>query len=252
MWANDKNLDQQDLVLNWKNLTETNSWTPVIMRLGQVIVVDLHDGGSGLVFAKTHIHMEQMAALALTPTNGNRISMFVTFNIANEYGGGTFSGIANIDVDLTVNVWIRPPKPPEFWNTHNIHSWTTYALPPLMAGVIRQSYPNESRDYDRQILIHPAFYGFSVRFRGHQSDEARFVHPAFTSFTLAKKPMISKASVDANRQLQLKSDPNPFKYDPFLKEIGKCPCCGVGIPGCPRCWTIPTLKNGKNYISLFN
>jgi hypothetical protein len=186
IWVSDRNLAKKDMVLSWYNLTETEGWESCPMRLGQVFVVDFHDGGSGLVFAKIMLPYELI--LNQKRDEGDFIAMFVKLDIANEYGGGTTSGVIRLHADLSINIWKRPSKKEEFWKQPRSHHWQTYPLTPIATGVVRQKYGDIARDYDHQKIIHPAFYGFSVRYRGHQVDESRFIHPMFTGYSLARKP----------------------------------------------------------------
>ena len=37
---------------------------------------------------------------------------------------------------------------------------------------------------------------------------------------------------------------NPYRWDPSAHLRGKCPVCAIGLPGCPRCFTLPPSANG--------
>ena len=42
----------------------------------------------------------------------------------------------------------------------------------------------------------------------------------------------------------MKSSANPFHYDVMAASLGKCPVCGDGVGGCPRCFMMPTTPDG--------
>ena len=98
-------------MMNLYDLAGKYKWETFIMRLGQSVVFDLHDGGSGLVFGKARVLYEDIVRSPRDP-QGMTI-MYLEFHIANEYGGGKTGGVLRLHVDLSVNVYVRPPKAPE-------------------------------------------------------------------------------------------------------------------------------------------
>ena len=241
MWTTDRVLKKKEMVLEWRNLPETEGWQPAVIRIGHSIIFDIHDGGSGLIFAKMSLPWELMALQA--PDDEGVISIFSQFEIANQYGGGTTSGVIRLSVDLSVNVWLRPPKTPEYFEEKvQSQHWRVYAITPLCTGFIRKKYGTLGKDYDKQKLIHPSLFGFNIRWRSAQQDESRFIHPIFQGYTLARKPLEKHKAEELARIYQVQGGSNPYKWDPTAHTMGKCPVCGDGIAGCPRCFMMPRRK----------
>ena len=82
----------------------------------------------------------------------------------------------------------------------------------MFLGIIRQKYPEVSRDYDRQMIINPVFYGFKVRWRGRVEDESKFTSPIFWGYTYNKKPLSA-----GNVLLQFVSNFNCLYFYFYLK-----------------------------------
>lgn len=163
VWNNIDNLPESRMTINWYDLPGRWKWQPFVLRIGQVVMFDLHDGGSGMVVAKCHLPYESL--MVKEPIN-DIVTLYVDFQIANEYGGGSLGAVLRVQLDLSVNIWVRPKKDVEYWNEQRVHHWQTYPLTPISTGALRQAYPQIAEDYDQQKLIHPAFFGFRVRWRG--------------------------------------------------------------------------------------
>ena len=244
VWFNNRGLQSEDMKIGYRDLSGQWGWTPVILRIGQNLVFDWHDSSSGLIFAKLTLQYEDMECV---PCDENEvITFYVEAQIANEYGGGITAGVIRMMVDLDCNYWKRPLKPPEYWQEHRIHHWKTFPVPTISAGQVRSNYREISRGYDKQMYVHPALFGFRMRWRcdPHKFDESKFINPIFQGFTLAKKPPTKRMEEDARKKMSMMSSPNPWHWDVTAHLRGKCPVCGDGEPGCPRCWMIPTRSNG--------
>ena len=50
--------------------------------------------------------------------------------------------------------------------------------------------------------------------------------------------------LEARKLEAMRSSTNPFHYDVMAASLGKCPVCGDGQPGCPRCFMMPSAPNG--------
>jgi hypothetical protein len=246
-----KNLDalnpkiRDNFILNWYDLQGKWKWERFILRIGQFIVFDLHDAGSGLLVAKCKLPYTNIMYKHLD-TKTDIISVFLEFIIANEYGGGTIGGVARLHLDLSVNTFIRPKKSTDYWEQHRIEHWKTFPVPPISTGTIRRKYKEVTAEYDRQTVIHPCFYGFRVRWRGNQEDESRFLHPLFTGFTLTKQPIAPKLARNLLPTVATRStiNVNPWRWDPLAASLGKCAVCTDGVSGCPRCFMYPVHPTG--------
>ena len=235
-----------DLTLNWYDLPGKWKWETCIFRAGQVIIFDLHDAASGLIFGKAKLSYEEL--LIKHRPECDVVTKYLEFQLANEYGGGRTGCAIRVHIDLGINTFIRPKKSAEYWNRHRIHHWTNYPLTPISAGVVRQKYKDISEEYDQQMIIHPCFFGFSVRWRGNPEDESRFVHPMFIGFDKTKKPLPPLLNIELERQRAiLVARSNPFKWDPNAAAAGRCPVCTTGVPGCPRCFMLPVQENKIPY-----
>lgn len=244
IWFNNRGLETEDMKIGYRDLSGQWGWTPVILRIGQNLVFDWHDSSSGLIFAKLTLQYEDMECV---PCDQKEIiTFYVEAQIANEYGGGITAGVIRMVVDLDCNYWKRPLKPPEYWQEHRIHHWKTFPVPTISAGQVRSNYREISKGYDKQMYVHPALFGFRMRWRcdPHKFDESKFINPIFQGFTLAKKPPTKRMEEDARKKMSMMSSPNPWHWDVTAHLRGKCPVCGDGEPGCPRCWMIPTRSNG--------
>jgi hypothetical protein len=236
-------MTKDDMVFNWYNLSETEGWDSFAMRVGQVLVFDLHDAAAGLIIAKGKVPYE--AVLSKKRDGDDRIAFAVDMKIANEYGGGSFTALVRVFIDLSIMKYVRPPKPPEYWEKHRIHHWKTYPLSPICTGIVRRTYGTIALEYDRQKIVHPSLFGFQIHWKGHQTDESRFIHPVFKGYGLSKKPMTTEQAEENVRSLTYATDPNPFRWDPEAAAQGKCPVCSDGVPGCPRCFMLPLSATGQ-------
>lgn len=239
------------LMLNWYNLPTRWKWNTFIFRAGQVVVFDLHDEGSGLIFGKAKLTYE--ALMLKHKVDRDIISMYLEFQFANEFGGGRTGCVIRVHVDLAINTFVRSKKETEHWDKHRIHHWTNYPLTPVSTGVVRQKYKEVAEEYDQQKVIHPCFFGFSVRWRGNPEDESRFIHPMFIGFDLGKKslPPALKSELERQRAM-LANRNNPFKWDPNAAAAGKCIICSDGLPGCPRCFMMPINSVGEPHRVVIN
>lgn len=242
-WTSLDHLTPADLVLNWYDLSNKLRWERFVLRLGQFLVFDLHDAGSGLLFAKAVLPYENILNKHLA-TKTDIVTVFIEFNIANEYGGGKMGGVARMHLDLSVNVFVRTKKPVEFWDTHRSEHWTNFPIAPISTGKVRQKYREIASDYDSQSLVHPSLFGFRVRWRGNPEDESRFIHPMFKGFTLTKKPVPKKLTSELGKNMQKDAKPNPWRWDATAAALGRCPVCADGVSGCPRCFMLPMHKDG--------
>jgi hypothetical protein len=244
VWFGNRGLETGDMKVGYQDLSGQWGWPNVTLRLGQNLIFDWHDSGSGLIFAKLRVQYEMMEAV---PVDSEEIlTMYCEAEIANEYGGGITAGVLRAKVDLQCNYWQRPLKPPVYWEKHRIHHWKTYPVPTISAGQVKSKFREESRDYDKQMYVHPALFGFRIRWRcdPHKHDESKFINPIFMNFTLAKKPPTKRMEEEARRNLAMKNTPNLWHWDVTAHLRGKCPVCGDGLPGCPRCWMLPSRPNG--------
>eukprot|EP01038_Epipyxis_sp_PR26KG_P005825 gene5825-8032_t len=253
-WAAETPIIKKDLnkdtsfALDWYGLHMKYKWESFQLRVGNMIIFDIHDANSGLVVAKTSITYEEI--MHTDRDEHNIATVYLLFKIANEYGGGTLGAVVRIHIDLSINVFVRPLKTDDYWNTFRRQHWCDYPLPPISIGVVRQRFKEIAKEYDQQEIIHPSFFGFRIRWRGNIQDESRFIHPLFYGFSLFKQEQSSKQKA-LLKQSMLSHVPskklNPFRWDPAEKVNGKCPICVDGVSGCPRCFMMPIHSNGVPY-----
>jgi hypothetical protein len=146
VWTDIDLLRRSDLVLNFLGLDSTWRWETFLLRMGQSLVFDLHDGGSGLVFAKSRLTYEELMCRTKRPLREGipesdnkgqlqyEVTTYLQFTVANEYGGGTFGGVVRMFLDLSVNIYVRPKKSVEYWDQHRIHHWKNFPLTPINTG----------------------------------------------------------------------------------------------------------------------
>lgn len=241
-------LIKEKLMMNYYGLSTRYKWESFVLRTGQYVVFDIYDGNSGLIVAKCSLPYEEILNKNCIDNQMEaEASVFIGFDIAAEYGGGRTGGVVRLRIDLSVNIYKNTKKSPEHWDAHRSQHWQSYPLIPICFGVIRQKYRDVAEEYDRQMLVHPAFFGFKARFRGNQEDEGRFKHPAFISYSLLKKNLVN-AHIGSHRNRGNQSRKvNPFKWDPSAAARGRCPVCSDGQPGCPRCYMLPKHETGASY-----
>ena len=166
----------------------------------------------------------------------------LTMKLVNDSREETYlEGAVNMTLNVSGGDWIFPRRSEEYWQSKRSQHWTTYPLVPTATGVVRQRFRELANDYDKMKLIHPAFWGFSVRWKGPAEDEVRFIHPMFSEFSLVKKPTSLRALEEIDLNARKKIKVNPFKWKP----IQECKVCYAKVPGCPRCWEMPLKKNGE-------
>jgi hypothetical protein len=146
LWTDIDCLQKSDLVLNFLGLDSTWRWETFLLRMGQSLVFDLHDGGSGLVFAKSRLTYEELMCRTKRPLREGfpesdnkgqlqyEVTTYLQFIVANEYGGGSFGGVVRMFLDLSVNIYVRPKKSTEYWDRHRIHHWKNFPLTPINTG----------------------------------------------------------------------------------------------------------------------
>jgi hypothetical protein len=149
--------------------------------------------------------------------------------------------VINMTVLMNRSDWIFPERNEEYWRSKRSQHWTTYPLVPTSTGIVRQKFRDIATDYDKMKLIHPTFWGFSVRWNGPEEDEVRFIHPMFHNFSMVKKPTSLKALEEIDLNARKKIKVNPYKWKP----IHECKVCYSNVPGCPRCWEMPLKRNGE-------
>ena len=119
--------------INRYDLHGKYKWEKFVLRLGQFLVFDLHDAGSGLIFAKGRLSYETIINKYMH-THSEVVSLFVEFTVANEYGGGKLGGVARVHVDISVNTFVRSKKSAEHWDQHRAEHWTAYPIVPISTG----------------------------------------------------------------------------------------------------------------------
>lgn len=237
-------------VLNFMELFGRFRWEEFILRMGQEILLEIRDAGSNLVVAKAILPYPMFISKLPGDQEIFESSLFIVLDVANEFGGGKLSGVLRVRLDLSVNVFVRTKKSAVYWDQHRPQHWRFYPLTPINFGAVRQKYREIAEDYDSQRLVHPSYFGFRVRIRGNEEDESRFLHPVFSGYNLAKKLSIAKsAAKDMKVQAMKTRAANPFRFDPSLKDLGKCPICGDGLPGCPRCFMMPTKEYDGSFYA---
>mmetsp|Transcript_13521 Transcript_13521/g.23971 ORF Transcript_13521/g.23971 Transcript_13521/m.23971 type:complete len:612 (+) Transcript_13521:120-1955(+) len=106
--------------------------------------------------------------------------------------------------------------------------WDIYPAAPVNKGLVRQHLKQFGRQYDRQRVVHPAFFGLMV---APESHDPASLHPIFFGYSMQQTENANETFVAAVRQdfvPPLSSFPN-----------GECPICVIGKPGCARCWDLP-------------
>jgi len=243
LWTSNRGLQEKDMNLSYRDLSGQWAWSPVNLRLGQMIIFDFHDAGSGLVFCKLRVNYEMLEKSRAD--ENDMLTCYCEADISQEYGGGVCAGVLKCSVDISVNFWKRPVMDAEYWKEHRVQHWKTFPLIPISQGSVKSAHRHVAREYDQQRVVHPAFYGFRIRWRGNDSDESKFVNPIFMNFTLAKKPATKRMAEEAEKLNAMKSSANPWHYDVMAASLGKCPVCGDGVAGCPRCFMMPTMPDGE-------
>lgn len=160
-----------------------------------------------------------------------------SWNVGSSvYAGYIVLRIVNVE-DITKS-YIHHGE--DYYNVRRSQHWITYPVTPTNTGIVRQRFKEISKMYDQQMLVHPAFYGFSVRWKASETDEPRFCNPIFSGFSLTRKPISQKLMEELMLQQQKQQKSNPYKYAP----IGHCIICYDNRPGCPRCFMMPLKPNG--------
>eukprot|EP00605_Chrysophyceae_sp_TOSAG23-4_P000956 GSChrysophyteH1.ASY1.ANO1.1056.1 assembled CDS len=243
LWTSNRGLKKKDMHCSYYDLCGQWAWPDCNLRLGQMIIFDFHDGGSGLIFMKLRVNYEMLEACKAD--ENEMLTCYCEAQIAQEYGGGSTAGVLRCSVDLDVNFWKRPLKTPEYWEEHRVHHWKTFPLIPISQGTVKQAHRYTSKQYDQQRVVHPAFYGFRIRWRGHDHDESKFINPIFMGFQFDRKPASKRMAEEAEKLNAMRSSANPWHYDVMAAQLGKCPVCGDGVAGCPRCFMMPTMPGGE-------
>ena len=85
LWIGNRGLDPTDMHLTYRDLSGQWGWPKVNLRLGQSVVMDFHDGGSGLIFCKLRLRYEMLESVL---DENEIVTCYCEAEIANEYGGG--------------------------------------------------------------------------------------------------------------------------------------------------------------------
>ena len=213
------------------------------MRVFQDCVFDIVDGGSGLLVASLRVGFDEL--MLCERGTDDSVTMHCDLMFSPNYGGRSSKGYIHFIVDTRPEVFVLPPLPDDYWEHHQSQHWTTMPIPPIATGIVRQNFKDISTRYDRMMIVHPCFFGFSFRFKGSvTTNESHFIHPMYSGFQMLRKPMTKKQLAEIELENARKKRANPYKWDPEAASMGKCPVCMTGLPGCPRCYMLPRRKNG--------
>ena len=229
-----------------KDFEEEKIWPH--LRIFQDIYFDFMDAASGLLWGKAKVNYIDFVATDADKKGGEFVVATKLLTERN-FGHGEhipIPGFVKIKVNYLPLEWHRPDMPQEHFEQKRAQHWTLYPLTPISTGQVRRKYPVISKHYDRNMLVHPALYGFFVRWRGPESTEGMFIHPMFTTFTLERMGLTpaQKEKIEMEAAAGRDKVVNPYKYDPSAASRGKCPVCAIGASGCPRCFMYPKWADG--------
>jgi hypothetical protein len=219
------------------------------LRIYQDIFFEFWDGASSLQFGKGRLNYLDFAKCD-PEMAGGELTVPCMLTIEKAYGGGTVMGTIRIHVYYHEKLFVRPVHQDSYWARKRPQHWRTFPLTPISAGQVRSKFRTVSKQYDRQMIINPVFYGFIVRWRGHNNTEDNFINPIFKGYQLPKKGLTKEQleKIMLEQQKRKDSTNNPYKWDETAAGRGQCPICANGKPGCPRCFMLPKQKNGDSTV----
>ena len=241
--------NKSPLSLDFLDLESRNGdhrWSEVLLRPGEGVELEVHVVETGYVVGQALLAFESL--MQLPRDSDGFVRATLSFLVSHQFGGPTttLSAVAVVHVNDTKPRYVMPARGPSYWNQHRKQHWKRYPLIPISAGIIKQAFRPLALEYDRQMIIHPALFGFQARWRGLPKDESRFTHPSFVgSIVAAQKPISKEAAEEIVLQSVKGLGCNPWKHDAKAASLGKCPVCTVGIPGCPYCFMLPVHPNGE-------
>lgn len=123
----------------------------------------------------------------------------------------------------------------------HLSEWCTYAQTPINTGPNKRRFRSIASAYDSQQLVHPAFFGFTVRWRQDNDlvTEARYTHPLFAGYSLNRTCLAAREVVPIRQ-------PNPYRWTPLVRGA-RCLICGDSMAGCPRCFELPMRTDGQRF-----
>lgn len=230
-----------------KNAPSDIEWPD--LRIYQDIFFEFWDGASSLQFGKGRLNYLDFARCD-PEMAGGELTVPCMLTIDKAYGGGTVIGNIRIHVYYHEKVFVRPVHQDSYWARKRVQHWRSFPLTPISAGQVRSKFRTVSKQYDRQMIINPVFYGFIVRWRGHNNTEDNFINPIFKGYQLPKKGLTKEQleKIKLEQQKRKDSSNNPYKWDETAAGRGQCPVCANGKPGCPRCFMLPKQKNGDSTV----
>lgn len=94
----------------------------------------------------------------------------------NDLCGRYIQGYLTISMDYTEDIYESPSRRPEYWDKIRAQHWRCYPTTPIATGVVRHKYLEISQEYDRQMIINPVFFGFTVSVHFNFNAECHMGH----------------------------------------------------------------------------
>ena len=104
----------------------------------------------------------------------------------------------------------------------HISEWMAYPPHPLNTGPNRRLHRLVASAYDKQALVHPALFGFAVRWPGDNDiiTESRYLHPIFSGHILNKIAIDAEKIEDLRAKVSLSRRPkNPYISMPSHSKV---------------------------------
>jgi hypothetical protein len=92
-------------------------------------------------------------------------AMTIKLKCADAFGGLELSARLKMTADINGGDWVFFDRSPEYWKSKRPQHWTTYPITPIGTGIVRQKFKDLAVQYDKQQIIHPAVWGFCMRYK---------------------------------------------------------------------------------------
>lgn len=103
--------------------------------------------------------------LTTHPAADKPFTMNFKLRCADVFGGLELNARLKMTADINGGDWVFFDRSPEYWKSKRPQHWTTYPITPIGTGIVRQKFKDLAMQYDRQQIIHPAVWGFCMRYK---------------------------------------------------------------------------------------
>ena len=130
--------------LNFLNLDEKNGkyrWLPVLLKLNQKIIFEIHNISNGMIVATSQINFNEIKKLNFDEDGFTKTE--IIFEISNNYGGGQIYGnltflVEYFDVEKERILYDGSVyKNENYWDLHRNENWKNYPIAPISTGESR-------------------------------------------------------------------------------------------------------------------